>query len=282
MGVKKSDPEFRLRNVSTDPSGELARITEAVTGISLDRFFLARAVGDPLPLTEAQKTRISELVDRRCSGEPLQYLIGSADFYGRSFRVRPGVLIPRFDTEIVVEAALARLSPGDSVLDLCAGSGCIGLTLGAERAAKVTAVEKYPEAFQVLRENAAAIDPDAVLIQGDVLQELPLGPFDLIVSNPPYIPTSDLALLSPEVQREPVTALDGGRDGLDFYRALTARCVPLLSEQGTLLYECGIGQAVALEQLLISAGLKEPFRVRDYGGVERAVGAKKDSGRDSV
>jgi release factor glutamine methyltransferase len=264
-----------LSSVSSDPRRELALMAEYAVGIPSDRFLLL-CLTDGLPcLTAQQADRLHDLVRRRGEGEPLQYLLGSADFYGRSFSVRPGVLIPRFDTEILVDTALPRLQEGDSVLDLCAGSGCIGLTLGAEKNLRVTCVEKYPEAFALLRENTAKIYPSARLVQGDVLTDAVEGTFDMIVSNPPYIPTGDLPSLSVEVQREPSTALDGGEDGLYFYRVLADRFVSSLKEDGWMLFECGIGQASAIEKILLSAGLCDPVCVRDYGGIPRVVGARK-------
>lgn len=270
-----SEMETRLSPVCADPRRELALMAEAVAAIPSDRFLLLSLTGRYPSLEEAQKEKISSFVERRLCGEPLQYLLGSADFYGRSFSVRPGVLIPRFDTEILVDTALPLLKEGDSVLDLCAGTGCIGLTLGAEKGVAVTAVEKYDGAFALLRENAAAVYPAARLIQGDVLTDSVTGTYDMILSNPPYIPSGDLSLLSEEVRQEPETALDGGDDGLLFYRALIRRYLPSLKPGGYLMFECGIGQAADIEEMLCSAGLCAPFRVRDYGGVERVVGAQK-------
>lgn len=270
-----TDWESRLSSVSENPAGELALLAESVLGLSSQRFRLLRLTGELPSCSAEQEGILSRLVDRRCQGEPLQYLIGSADFYGRRFAVAPGVLIPRFDTEILVDTALPLLNEGDCILDLCAGSGCIGLTLGLEKSLSVTLVEKYDGALQILKKNKEALYPSAILLQADVLQDAVDGTYDMILSNPPYIPTADLADLSPEVKREPVTALDGGDDGLLFYRAIIQRFSPSLKEGGYFLFECGIGQACALEQLLCSAGFCDTFRVRDYGGVERVVGAKK-------
>lgn len=269
------DLESRLGSVSEDPRRELSLLSESVTGIASDRFLLLRLTGDLPRVTEAQKQMLSALVCRRTAGEPLQYLLGKADFYGRCFSVRPGVLIPRFDTEILVDTALSLLSGGEEVLDLCAGTGCVGLTVGAEKNVSVTEVEKYDDAFSLLRENAACIYPKARLIQADVFCDRIDGCYDLILSNPPYIPTGDIPSLSAEVQKEPKTALDGGDDGLMFYRAVISRFSRVLKPGGVLLFECGIGQSAAIEQMLLSSGFCDPICVRDYGGVERVVGAKK-------
>lgn len=267
--------EQRLGEVTSNPRGELALFAEAVMEIPSERFSLLRLT-DSLPApTPQQEERLSELVSRRLKGEPMQYLLGYADFYGRRFSVRSGVLIPRFDTEILVDTALRFLHEGDSVLDLCAGSGCVGLTLGAELPLSVTEVEKYGDAFSVLKENAALHCSRARLVQGDVFTDSVDGIYDLIVSNPPYIPSGDLSLLSAEVQKEPQTALDGGDDGLIFYRTIIHRFTPSLKEGGMMLFECGIGQAFAVEELLRKASFRDSFRIRDYGGVERVVGARK-------
>lgn len=277
-----ADLESRLSSVSKNPAGELSLLVESVLGVPSQRFRLLRLTGDLPPCSEEQKENLSRLIDRRCQGEPLQYLLGSADFYGRSFVVASGVLIPRFDTEILVDTALPLLQKGDRILDLCAGSGCIGLTLGLEKSLSVTLVEKYDEALEILNKNKETLYPSATVLQTDVLQDTVDGTYDMILSNPPYIPTADLDTLSQEVKREPVTALDGGDDGLLFYRAMIQRFSPSLKEGGYFLFECGIGQAHALERLLCSAGFQESFRVRDYGGVERVVGAKKPKEKSYV
>ncbi len=270
-----SQLESRLSSVGDGAVRELSLLAESVVGIPADRFLLHRLTGSLPEPTAEQARRLDHLVFRRCAGEPLQYLLGTADFYGRTFAVAPGVLIPRFDTEILVDTALPLLKEGDSVLDLCAGTGCIGLTVGAEKSVSVTEVEKYDGAFALLQRNAASVCPSARLVQADVLTDRIEGIYDLILSNPPYIPTQDLPTLSAEVQKEPVTALDGGDDGLLFYRAIIGRFSSHLKPGGYLLFECGIGQACAIEAMLLAAGFCDPVRVRDYGGVERVVGAKK-------
>ena len=181
---------------------------------------------------------------RLAAGEPLQYILGSWDFYGLRFAVGPGVLIPRADTETVVEAALARLSGVERpvIWDLCSGSGVIALALWHSRPdAVVTAVELSEEALPYLRKNAAALSGGAVrVVAADVLAPLPaMRDCDLIVSNPPYITDADMAALPPEVRREPEMALRGGADGLRFYRALTKSAFSALRPGGWLLFEIG-------------------------------------------
>ena len=267
--------EERLSSICSDPRRELSLMAEFAVGLPADRFLLLWMTDGLCDPSEKEQEILCSLVDRRLQGEPLQYLLGTADFYGRSFVVRPGVLIPRFDTEILIDTALPFLKEGDSVLDLCAGTGCIGLTLGAERGVSVTEVEKFADAFSLLRENAARICPSARLVQADVLTDEFCGQYDMIVSNPPYIPSEDIAQLSAEVRREPITALDGGTDGLDFYRSLIGRFLPHLKNGGVMMFECGIDQASAIEDLFRRFGFDSVGRVRDYGGVERVVFAKK-------
>ena len=267
--------ESRLSSVCDDPRRELAIFTETVLELPSDRFLLLSLMGNLPEPTQEQENRLSDLVSRRCAGEPLQYLVGVADFYGRRFSVAPGVLIPRFDTEILIDTALPYVTEDSRVLDLCAGSGCIGLTVGAETNCHVTLVEKFDGAFSLLQKNTAKIYPSANLMQEDIFTLSLQDQYDMILSNPPYIPTEDIDGLSREVKQEPITALDGGDDGLDFYRAIISRFSPNLKSGGRMLFECGIGQADALEQLLCSAGFTDPVRIRDYGGIERVVGAKK-------
>ncbi len=273
-----SDFLTRLSDVTPSPKAELALLTEAATGLPADLFSLRFLTGDLLGLSPAEEEKLSSFVSRRLSGEPLQYITGRADFYGRTFAVAEGVLIPRFDTEILIDTALPLLEAGDSVLDLCAGTGCIGLTLGAEKALRITEVEKYDGAFGLLEQNAALHLPSATLVKADLFTLTLNETFDAIVSNPPYIPTSDLPALSPEVQKEPKTALDGGEDGLIFYRTIVERFTRNLKAGGYLFFECGISQAPALTALFAGAGYENSGVVKDYGGIDRVVYARKPKG----
>jgi release factor glutamine methyltransferase len=176
------------------------------------------------PLGEPELAAFRELVKRRAEGEPTAYLVGKREFYGRPFRVTPAVLVPRPETELVVEAALAALPEGGAALDLCTGSGAIALSLALERpSARVLATDLSPEALAVARENAAALGAAVELLEGDLFAAVPAdGRFDLIVSNPPYVPSGELPGLSREVRREPALALDGGPDGLALLRRIVA------------------------------------------------------------
>jgi release factor glutamine methyltransferase len=245
--------------------------------LSLDRVGLY--LNYDRPLTSAELTSFRERVGRRARREPLQYILGRVEFWSLSFAVNPAVLVPRPDTEILVEETLKRSSADAAILDVGAGSGAIAIALAYELpGAAVVGVDISPAALEVAAENARRNGVDGrVRFQDADLARLPEGPFDLIVSNPPYIPSGDLAALMPEVRDfEPRLALDGGRDGLDSYRLLACQAPGLLRPGGWLLLEVGIGQATAVRELLAGAGLLDLFSRDDYAGIPRVVGGRKD------
>ncbi len=223
--------------------------------------------------------RLTAMLARRCAGEPVQYILGSADFMGLKFEVSPGVLIPRQDTETLVEAALIALQGAGErpdVLDLCTGSGCIGLSLASLAPhARVTLSDASREALEIAKRNMHALGVKADLRHGDLFAAVGRARFDLIVSNPPYIPRGDLAELQKEVQYEPRMALDGGPDGLDFYRRIAEEAGAHLNPGGSIYLEVGIGQAPAvLELLKAHLTCLEAGTIRDLNGIERVVFAK--------
>ena len=223
--------------------------------------------------------RLESMLDRRAAGEPVQYILGAADFMGLRFCVAPGVLIPRQDTETLAEAALValRAMPGSpAVLDLCAGSGCVGLSLASlAPQARVTLTDISPEALEVARANAKDLGVKAELRQGDLFDAVIGRRFDVVVSNPPYIPTSELATLQREVRFEPRIALDGGSYGLDFYRRIAEDAPDHLNPGGALFVEVGIGEAPAVLALLKQRlPCAQAGTVKDLNGVERVVFAK--------
>ena len=227
-------------------------------------------------LTEFQSNNLTAIIKQRPIRYPLQYIFGDWAFYGREFYVGPGVLIPRADTETLVDVCLKHLKNTESpaVLDLCAGSGCIGITLALEKAgAAVTLVEKFPEAARYAERNIKRLGADnAKLIIGDVLVGAANDKeYDLIVSNPPYIPKNEMETVSPEVHYEPETALLGGEDGLDFYKAIIKEYQKALKVGGMLAFEVGAGEAAATQKLLCNAGFKEINNAKDLGGICRAV-----------
>ena len=235
------------------------------------------------PLTAAQADRLETLTVRRADREPLQYLCGSWPFLDFELAVGPGVLCPRADTEVVAEAAAGLLAgvQKPKVLDLCAGTGCLGL--GVKRFcpdAVVTSLEKSPEAFRYLEQNAknALHRPAATPVQGDLFtywETLPEGELDLIVSNPPYLTAAEMQQLQPEVAREPAMALEAGADGLVFYRAIAEHYQKALRPGGALALEIGWQQREAVTALLAENGWVEIACKKDYGGNDRCITARR-------
>lgn len=224
---------------------------------------------------EAKSREYLEKINSRISGTPVQYVIGSWDFYGESFLVGNGVLIPRPETELLVDFALDYLSDKSEpvVFDLCAGSGCIGLSVAAHMPnARVFLVEKYPEAFNYLSKNLSRLGcSNAKAVLGDIsdgFAAFDLPKPELILSNPPYIESACLPKLQREVQLEPATALDGGESGYDFYEIISQKWLP--SCYGAAVVECGEGQAEFIKSLF-SHWFAETKTLVDFNGIERAV-----------
>ena len=225
--------------------------------------------------------RVLEAANRRAAGEPLQYLLGTWDFLNLTLAVGEGVLIPRPETEQLCELAAQKLRNVSSprVLDLCAGSGCVGLGIASlHPAVSVTALEKSPQAFAYLQQNVArypqlAVTPETADILCDAKRYTET--VDAIVSNPPYIPTLHLAGLQREVQHEPSMALDGGADGLEFYRVIAAQWCEKLRKGGFVAVEIGIGQAQDVMALFSEAGLVNVQTFSDFAGIERIIYAER-------
>ena len=228
------------------------------------------------PLTEGELAACRGMVVRRARREPLQYILGSQEFYGLDFVVTPAVLIPRHDTEVLVEEAMKRAAANARILDIGAGSGCIAVALAKHLPqAEVFGVEQSAEALAVARENASRLGVRVTLCAGSLFEPFSDARFDLIVSNPPYIPTAELATLQPEVRdHEPHGALDGGVDGLDYYRRIVAAAPSHLSAGGWLLVEVGHDQAQDVLAMFASAGITATFTARDPAGIERVVGGQ--------
>jgi len=227
------------------------------------------------PLSREELAALKALIARRLAGEPTQYLTGVKEFYNRPFKVDARVLIPRPETELLVDEVL-RAIPKDAereVLDLCTGSGCIAVSLAAERPLlTVTAVDLSPAAAALARENAEALHvADRVrVLEGDLFAPLPPGArFHVIVSNPPYVNSGEIAGLSAEVRHEPRMALDGGADGLDLVRRITAAAGEYLEPGGLLGFEIGETQGAALLALLTAAGYADVRVERDLERRER-------------
>nr|WP_283254417.1 peptide chain release factor N(5)-glutamine methyltransferase [Ramlibacter paludis] len=238
-----------------------------------DRAWLIAHDGDPLPQEQAR--RFAELVARRAAGEPLAYLVGNKEFFGLPLQVDARVLVPRPDTEVLVEWSLdclqGRTAP--RVIDLGTGSGAIALAIRQARTdAHVEAVDRSAAALEVAHANAHALGLPVRLRQADWLDGA-TGPYDLIVSNPPYIAAGDAHL--PDLRHEPESALVAGADGLDDIRRIVAAAPALLAPGGWLLLEHGWDQAAAVRALLASAGLAEAQSRHDLAGIERCSGARR-------
>lgn len=237
-------------------------------------------------LSVEEVARARELVSRRATREPLQQIIGSTSFCGYEIEVNREVLVPRPETELLAEkaweflnATTATSSRAPKVLDFGTGSGCIAVAVAHKcPAARVTAMDASPAALEVARRNAARhqLEGRIEFVHGAALGALPVeSQYDLVVSNPPYIPTADLRGLQPEVRNyEPRTALDGGVDGLDFYRLLAAGAAAYLAEEGRLMVEFGDGQEGSLEGLFVAQNWIVEAINRDYTGRPRILAAR--------
>ena len=227
-------------------------------------------------LVPSQVREMDEIAGVRMTGKPLWYILGSTNFYGYEIKVDERVLIPRPETELLTEMAIRSLEEGDKVLDLCTGSGCIAVAIAKEAAKQgksvtVTAADISAGAISVAEVNAKANGADIKFVQSDFLANV-RGKFNMIVCNPPYIKSGDIDALQSEVKDfEPLSALDGGEDGLDFYRRLAKDVPKKLVRGGTLLMECGQGQA----QEIVKLFKKFDYTIisRDYSDVERFVRA---------
>ncbi|HTY03435.1 MAG TPA: peptide chain release factor N(5)-glutamine methyltransferase [Rhodocyclaceae bacterium] len=219
------------------------------------------------------------LVERRLAGEPMAYLVGKREFYGREFRVTPAVLIPRPETESLVEVALKKVSRDGTprILDLGAGSGCVAITLALELGSEVTAVDVSPEALAVARDNAARLGAHVKLIESDWFSAVE-GQFELIVGNPPYVAEGDPHLAQGDLRFEPMTALACGADGLSAIRRIVADAPHYLAPGGWLFVEHGYDQADAVRGLLEQSGFGAIEQHRDLADIIRVSGGALTAG----
>ena len=233
------------------------------------------------PISPIQKSRLEELTQLRENRVPFAYLRGTQEFYGIEFLVSPATLIPRPETEMLVDFALEKFSTYETFAfaDVGAGSGCIGVSLLCERInATAVLIDLSEEALSIARQNASLlkVDSRAAFRRSNLLEGALAESFDLIVSNPPYIPTAELTILQPEVARhEPEMALDGGEDGLDIYRALIPGASDALKPGGWLSVEIGQGQAQDVEQLFRDAGFLAIETRNDLAGIGRMLLGQK-------
>ena len=226
---------------------------------------------------------VQSMVDRRLAGEPVAYITGAWEFYGVPLEVTRDVLIPRPDTELLVEAAIKQFAGRNGrprILDLCAGSGCVGCALAVHLpGAKIVLVDNDRRALAVSRRNVQKnrLDTRVMCIEADVTKKPPmlLGRFDLITCNAPYVPTAEIGELDPSVWAyEPWQALDGGEDGLDLIRPVISLWKSVLKDSGSIMLEIGEGQAEAVRQLLTEAGFTDTAAIVDAGGAERIMTAR--------
>ncbi len=228
------------------------------------------------PLTAEELARYREMVKRRAAGEPVAYICGEKEFMGLTFKVTPAVLVPQPDTETLVEAVIERLKgkEGARIADVCTGSGAIALALAHYLPeTSVAATDISADAVSIAKENAESLglSERVVFCEGDLLAPLSGETFDAIVSNPPYIPSAEIAGLPREVRAEPIIALDGGADGLDFYRRLVHESTALLKDGGFLAVECGDTQAGAIAEMAVTGGFGRTEIVHDLSDKERVV-----------
>lgn len=270
-----------LSSQTQDAEFEAMCLMEKVFGITRTQYYLKAD-------EEAEADKCAEMIkysDRRVSGEPLQYILGQWEFMGRTFFVGKGVLIPRPETEMIVEAALdfVKDKAAPVIFDLCSGSGCIGISIAAERPdSTVYLLEKSRDALYFLRKNIQLNNTQNIhVLEGDIFSDFNtvnmLKP-DLIVSNPPYIESDTIPFLQKEVLEEPKMALDGGKDGLDFYRAISEHWLPLLNINGAVIVECGENQGERICSIFKqNSRIKSASYKLDHNGNERMVSAYADS-----
>ena len=271
------DARTRLRQAGVEAFNLEARILVAqAAGKTTEELLKDLNLYSSPAVEEAVCTNIR----RRLDGEPVAYITGTWEFYGLPMVVTPDVLIPRMDTEVLVDAAKALLTGRKMdarILDLCCGSGCIACALAHEfPAAKLVAVDISASALEVCRKNIALnrLSSHVLTLPGDALNTPPMsiGKFDMIVSNPPYIASREIMALDPSVRDyEPIWALDGGKDGLKFYKGIIKYWKSLLRPGGYLLFEVGDDQAEAVKDMILSAGFLGADTAKDTLGVERVV-----------
>lgn len=246
-------------------AGEAAYLASSFCGVDFAHFPLAK---------DLSGKALERAVSRREAGEPLQYIIGKWRFMNEEYEVTPAVLIPRQDTEILVEWAINNIPRGGKFCDLGTGSGCIAVSILAARPdLTCVACDKYADALEVAKRNAARnnVSERVEFVLCDVLaEELPGGDFDAVVSNPPYVTADEYETLGRELFFEPRSALTDGGDGLTFYRAITEKYAPRLNERGVIVYEIGASQGASLSEIADAFGMSAKI-IKDYSGHDRVA-----------
>lgn len=251
---------------------EAKQIIKHITGLSATQ--ILTQYNNKLSLF--QENNLTALLRQREIRYPLQYIFGEWDFYGRPFYVGPGVLVPRADTETLIEAVLENLKEKETpeILDLCAGSGCIGITLAKEKEnSKVLMVEKFDEAIRYTKRNIERNSAfNAEVEKGDIFESaFSDRKYDIIVSNPPYIPQTEMDEISPETKFEPETALLAEDEGMQFYKAITENYKNSLKENGVIAFEVGINQSERVAEILKAQGFKNVTVKKDLNSIDRVV-----------
>ena len=267
----------RLRAAGIESDLETRLIVAHAAGKTREEFLASSR----LYVTDRKIPRIvDELVERRLAGEPAAYLLGEWEFYGLPLIVNKAVMIPRVDTELLAQEAIKmmkKLGRQSRLLDLCAGSGCIGLAVAAHApACRIVLVDNSEQALAVCRANMLKnrLSRNVTAVEADVLESPPdiMGSFDAIVCNPPYIPTRELDALDESVRgHEPMSAFDGGPDGLYYFRAVASNWTALLKPGGRMAFECGAGQAPAVQEILKDSGFRGINVYIDTLGIERVI-----------
>ncbi len=265
--------QARLKNCN-DASPRLTAEVLLAHVLGVDKAFLYAHPDERLD--GGCRQRLQELVERRCAGVPTQYLTGVQEFFGLEFEVTPDVLIPRPETEHLVEAALEVARPGDRIVDVGTGSGCVAIALKSKLPdVYVGACDVSPAALEVAGRNAKRLGAKIEFFAGDLAEALRPASVDLLVSNPPYVPLADLPGLQRELRAEPSTALFGGEDGLEAYRRLAPQAAVVLRPGGRLLLELGYHIRPAVEAMLPDAEWEPAEVKRDLAGLDRVLTARK-------
>lgn len=263
--------EFGVKELNTEEKDiEITIFLEKITGIDRKLFLL----NEEKEISDEEFEVLKSFIERRKAGEPVQYIVNKADFYGLEFFVKKGVLIPRFDTENLVEKALSFIKDGDRILDMCTGSGCIALTLlYYKKNISAVGCDISDEALSIAKENAERLNLKADFVKSDLFEKVE-GKFDVIVSNPPYIETDVVITLENQVKDfEPKNALDGGADGLNFYRIIAKEAKNYLKEGGRIVFEIGYNQGESVPEILKREGYSKIIVSKDLCGNDRVVSA---------
>lgn len=268
--VKNGEKVLNLANVS-DAKVDAWMLFEMACKVDRNFYYLHMDED----ITAEQQKEYEIALKKRAEHIPLQYITGEQEFMGLKFKVNSNVLIPRQDTEVLVEEALKRIQPGMRVLDMCTGSGCIAVSIAKNVPhIEMQAVDISKQALNVAKDNAKLNEVSVEFERSDLFDNV-MGKYDVIVSNPPYIPTSEIPKLMPEVGSfEPVEALDGKEDGLYFYRRIVAECKEYLNPDGMIFFEIGYEQGADVSALLQEAGFSQVSVVKDLAHLDRVVFGK--------